>query len=788
MSQVNILNTPFEGKLDTPFTFPLDDFQKHAIKLMQNDDPKNILVTAHTGSGKSLVAEFAILHGKTKNKRTLYTSPIKTLSNQKFFEFTKKFPDITIGLITGDHKCNPDADCLIMTTEILSILLEKKSIKYDDFEINNIDFNDFFAIIFDEVHYINDVERGGVWEKCIMNVPKNINQIMLSATIDKPENFINWIHSCNRNPSYLLTNNKRVVPLHFNYSYWVNTKKLTKQLEKYENKLNTLTAFTNTETNHIDPYQLKTMNDLNHLFEDIKVNNIFIINELCKQLEVKQMTPAIFFIFSKKRCMDTAQSITMTFNDYNEGVEVNRAFDYYLSKLENKDGYKNSFQYNIIRDLAVKGIGVHHAGLIPVFKEIIEMLFSKNLIKILMATETFAVGLNMPTKTVIFTDVFKFDNNGKRRLHTHEFIQMSGRAGRRGIDKIGYVIIIPQLFSGDISSQDIQGLLFGSSQKITSKFNIDHDFVLNILENNIPDIITKIKENLNKSLLNTEIMKEIEYIEKDIHVITDKINKIIITNVEQYEEYQKLEDQLNNIIKPSQNQMKKIEQKMKDMKKVTSFITEFTLYQDLQKYKKEQQKLISERDNTLNYIESNIIKQMNILKQQKFISDDNTLTQKGQISRKIKEFDSIIMTNILVSDYLDMLFTSKKTYKILGLFTLLCDGKNDDDYEIIEEYHDVLKFIREQGDIMINRELLYPVLDWYDGKYSREIVEKYDIHEGDLVKSINKIIHLLDDVVQVFMLINKIEYIDSITEIKNKLVGDNTRNIITMESLYLKIV
>ena len=788
MSQVNILNTPFEGKLDTPFTFRLDDFQKHAIKLMQNDDPKNILVTAHTGSGKSLVAEFAILHGKTKNKRTLYTSPIKTLSNQKFFEFTKKFPDITIGLITGDHKCNPDADCLIMTTEILSILLEKKSIKYDDFEINNIDFNDFFAIIFDEVHYINDVERGGVWEKCIMNVPKNINQIMLSATIDKPENFINWIHSCNRNPSYLLTNNKRVVPLHFNYSYWVNTKKLTKQLEKYENKLNTLTAFTNTETNHIDPYQLKTMNDLNHLFEDIKVNNIFIINELCKQLEVKQMTPAIFFIFSKKRCMDTAQSITMTFNDYNEGVEVNRAFDYYLSKLENKDGYKNSFQYNIIRDLAVKGIGVHHAGLIPVFKEIIEMLFSKNLIKILMATETFAVGLNMPTKTVIFTDVFKFDNNGKRRLHTHEFIQMSGRAGRRGIDKIGYVIIIPQLFSGDISSQDIQGLLFGSSQKITSKFNIDHDFVLNILENNIPDIITKIKENLNKSLLNTEIMKEIEYIEKDIHVITDKINKIIITNVEQYEEYQKLEDQLNNIIKPSQNQMKKIEQKMKDMKKVTSFITEFTLYQDLQKYKKEQQKLISERDNTLNYIESNIIKQMNILKQQKFISDDNTLTQKGQISRKIKEFDSIIMTNILVSDYLDMLFTSKKTYKILGLFTLLCDGKNDDDYEIIEEYHDVLKFIREQGDIMINRELLYPVLDWYDGKYSREIVEKYDIHEGDLVKSINKIIHLLDDVVQVFMLINKIEYIDSITEIKNKLVGDNTRNIITMESLYLKIV
>ncbi len=788
MDKIHILNTPFEGELETPFTFPLDNFQKHAIRLLKDDEPKNILIAAHTGSGKTVIAEFTILHGKTKNKKIIYTSPIKTLSNQKFFEFTKKFPDISIGLITGDHKCNPDADCLIMTTEILSILLEKKSIKYDDFEINNIDFNDFFAVIFDEVHYINDVERGGVWEKCIMNVPKNINQIMLSATIDKPDKFISWIHTCNGNSSYLLTNNKRVVPLHFNYSYWVNSKKLSKQLEKYENKLNTLTAFTNTETNSIDPYQLKTMNDLNHLFEDIKVNNIFIINELCKQLEVKQMTPAIFFIFSKKKCMDIALSITTTFNDYNEGVEVNRAFDYYLSKLENKDGYKNSFQYNIIRDLAVKGIGVHHAGLIPVFKEIIEMLFAKNLIKILMATETFAVGLNMPTKTVIFTDVFKFDNNGKRRLHTHEFIQMSGRAGRRGIDKIGYVIIIPQLFSGDIGSQDIQELLFGSSQKITSKFNIDHEFILNILENNVPDIMIKIKENLNKSLLNTEIMKEIEYIEKDIGNITDKINKIHITNIEQYEDYQKLEDQLNSIIKPSQNQMKKIEQKMKDMKKITSFMTEFTSYQDLQKYKKEQHKLISERDNTLNYIETNIKNQINMLKHEGFITGENVLTQKGQISRKIKEFDALTTTNILVSEYVDMLFHNKKIHKILALFTLICDGKNNDDYEISEEYHDVLQFIRGQGDILINRELLYPVLDWYDGKYSRHIVETYDIHEGDLVKSINKIIHLLDDIVQVFMLINKIEHIDIITDIKKNLIGDNTRNIITMESLYLKIV
>jgi len=775
----------FEGDLESPFTFPLDNFQKHSIKLLQDDEPKNILVTAHTGSGKSLVAEFAILHGKSKNLRTIYTSPIKALSNQSFYNLTKKYPHIKIGLITGDHKCNPDANCLIMTTEILSILLEKKSIKYDDFEINNIDFNEFFAIIFDEVHYINDVERGGVWEKCIMNIPKSINQIMLSATIDKPENFISWIQTCNGNPSYLLTNTKRVVPLYFNYSYWVNNKKLSKPLEVHNSRLNTFVPFTNTEINHIEPCDLKNIMDLNKLFQDNKVNNIYIINEVCKQLEHKQMTPAIFFIFSKKKCMDIAQSITMTFNDYNEGIEVNRAFDYYLSKLENKDGYKNSYQYNIIRDLAVKGIAVHHAGLIPVFKEIIEMLFSKNLIKVLFATETFAVGLNMPTKTVIFTDIFKYDNKGKRRLQTHEFIQMSGRAGRRGIDKIGFVIIIPQLFSEDINSLDLQNLLYGGSQRITSKLNIDHDLVLNLIENNMLD---NIKENMNKSMLNSEIMKEIEFVKKNIVDISDKISKIKIVNTEQYEEYQKLEDQLTNYIKPSQNQVKKIEQKMKDMRKTEIFMKEYDKVLEIKKLSKEKEIVEGELLYVTNHIESNIKYQIDLLKQEGFIDVNNVLTTKGLVSRKIKELDTISTTNILMSEYLDNLFEQKKINKIIALFTLLCDGKNSDNYEILDEYYDILKFLREQGNLLLNRELLYPVLDWYHGKYSRDIVQEYDIHEGDLIKNINKIINLMDDVIQVFMLLNKIEYIDTITEIKNKLIGDHSRNIITMESLYLKIV
>jgi superfamily II RNA helicase len=778
--QINIISSSFEGELSHPFTFPLDNFQKHAIKLLQNDDSKNILVTAHTGSGKSLVAEYAILRSHEINKKIIYTSPIKTLSNQKFYEFTKKFPDIKIGLITGDHKCNPDADCLIMTTEILSILLEKRSLTYDDFQINDFDFDSIFAIVFDEVHYINDVERGGVWEKCIMNIPKNIHQIMLSATIDKPENFINWIHSCNKNPSYLLTNERRVVPLHFNYSYWVNNKKLSKELEVYQSKLNTFTPFTNTNKTHIEENHLKTIFDLNRLFKDTRVNNIYIMNEICKQLEVKSMTPALFFIFSKKKCMDLAKSITMTFNDYNEGVEVNRQFDYYLSKLDNKEGYKNSHQYNEIRDLAVNGIGVHHAGLIPVFKEILEMLFSKNLIKILFATETFAVGLNSPIKTVIFSDIYKYDTKGKRRLYTHEFIQMSGRAGRRGIDTIGYVILLPQLFSEETSGTELQNLIFGKSQKIISKFNINHNLILHMIDNKQFNMI---KENVCKSLLNAEINNEIQLVQNELVTLETKIKTYVFTNIDYYNEYQELEDKLNDIVKPSNNQIKKIEQKIKDMKKDTLFMRDFEKYKEYMNVKKEYSKVEKYKIEIDNYIEDNINNQIKILQNKGFIDNENELTNKGKIALKFSEVDSLSTTEILISDYFDSLFVDKKIYKIIAIFTLICDGKDNDYIEVNDSYHDVIKFLREY-EILLNRELLDPVLDWYDGKNSREIIAIYDIHEGDLIKCINKIIHILDEVCTVFLLLNKLECIEVITEIKKKL----DRDIIKMESLYLKII
>jgi antiviral helicase SKI2 len=295
-----------------------------------------------------------------------------------------------------------------MTTEILLIMLSKKKMSNLDF---NIDIEkEVYSVIFDEVHYINDPERGHVWEKSIMIMPNNVNMIMLSATIEKPEAFLYWVNEQNFNPTYLLSNEKRVVPLHFSYMLFstykfegLNSKHPNKFLENssaknYVNKLNFLME---TEKNDLKDTSIDKFLSFYNYFQNEKINKTWLINEICKFLEKNEMCPAIFFIFSKKACINIANSIQKSYITSDESISVEKDFNYYLSKLEHKNEYLNTPQYHSILNLAKKGIAVHHSGLIPVYKEIIEMLFSKQLIKVLFATETFSVGLNMPTKTVI---------------------------------------------------------------------------------------------------------------------------------------------------------------------------------------------------------------------------------------------------------------------------------------------------------------------------------------------------------------------------------------------------
>jgi superfamily II RNA helicase len=499
----------------------------------------NILITAHTGSGKSLVAEYGIYKTViTDKKKVIYTSPIKSLSNQKFYDFNEKFTQygISVGIITGDIKFAPQADCLIMTTEILlnqllKYLTRKNKVVSELRENSNtnpnnesdftslinptdVDFDNVGCIVFDEVHYINDTDRGNIWEQSIMYIPKHIQLIMLSATLSDPNKFSRWIENVQEKPTKLISTTHRVVPLHFNIYYSVQNgliKKMPKE-KKAIFRFNELIQISDTINKRFDDLTYQKIVKL-HEYLLTNMNARFyptsVINDMLRRFHSQSelnpeqnMFPLLFFVLNKRKCADYAQAVNVVFNSRKEQYEVEQFIDSKVREL-GLQYLETIEQYHMLKQLAIKGIGVHHSGLLPVLKEIIEILYEKKLIKVLFATETFAVGLNMPTKTVVFSDLSKYSTEeGHRLLHSHEFIQMAGRAGRRNIDTKGYIIFLPQLFKITLNTNEFTSMMLGSGQKIISKLKVDELLVLRVLRTNkkkhitIDDIIGQVQTSM----------------------------------------------------------------------------------------------------------------------------------------------------------------------------------------------------------------------------------------------------------------------------------------------------
>ncbi len=484
------------------FPYELDAFQKEGIYRIYKNE--NILITAHTGSGKTVLAIYAIAHTLKQNKKVLYTSPIKSLSNQKYAEFIEKFGNNgSIGIMTGDIKMNPDAQCIIMTTEILRNILYKPAS-----ESALININDVGIVIFDEVHYINDPDRGKVWEESIILLPKSINLVMLSATIDKPEQFASWIGDIKETPISLIPTSHRVVPLrhYFWRSYIVesNTKEKKDEL-KWE-----LVEIMD-EKGKFKNYDL-----IKHKYMQHDINKM--MDKLIEFLVEQNYIPALFFKFSRKKCETICKTVRKSLVSFEELAEIENIFNYYMKDY--KKTYEILPQYQDVYAQLKKGVVYHHSGLIPILKEIIEILYSKGLVKILFATETFAIGVNMPTKTVLFTDLEKYDNNGLRFLRTDEYLQMSGRAGRRGLDKFGSVIVLPCM---ELPSEYVmRNMMTGDSPILSSKFKLTYQFVLKILHSENFDM----NGFLSKTLIMNENDKRTILMYHDKSIIENKIKEL----------------------------------------------------------------------------------------------------------------------------------------------------------------------------------------------------------------------------------------------------------------------
>ncbi|CDO92159.1 unnamed protein product [Kluyveromyces dobzhanskii CBS 2104] len=467
--------------------FELDTFQKEAVFHLEQGD--SVFVAAHTSAGKTVVAEYAIAMSKRNMTKTIYTSPIKALSNQKFRDFREDFDDVDVGLITGDVQINAEADCLIMTTEILRSMLYRGADLIRDVEF----------VIFDEVHYVNDQMRGVVWEEVIIMLPQHVKFILLSATVPNTFEFANWVGRTKQKNIYVISTPKRPVPLEVNI--WAKKKLLPVINEKREflpqsfrehKELLTVSSSSGpsktSQKNGKPPGNQKTITKGSKGVgaKGSSASTFFRYDgaskstwyDLLKHLRANDLLPAVVFVFSKKRCEEYADSIEAAdLLSAKERSAIHIFIENSISRLRKDD--RELPQIVKIRSLLSRGIAVHHGGLLPIVKELIEILFAKGFVKLLFATETFAMGLNLPTRTVVFSEIQKHDGEKKRYLLPGEFTQMAGRAGRRGKDKTGTVIVMS--YSRPIDEASFKDVSLGVPTRLQSQFRLTYNMILNLL-------------------------------------------------------------------------------------------------------------------------------------------------------------------------------------------------------------------------------------------------------------------------------------------------------------------
>lgn len=523
--------------------FELDTFQKEAVYHLENGD--SVFVAAHTSAGKTVVAEYAIALAAKHMTKAIYTSPIKALSNQKFRDFRSIFDDV--GILTGDVQIRSEASCLIMTTEILRSMLYRGADLIRDVEF----------VIFDEVHYVNDLERGVVWEEVIIMLPEHVTLILLSATVPNTYEFASWVGRTKKKDIYVISTPKRPVPLE--HYLWAD-KKMFKIVDSNKQFIEKGWKDANDALSGRD--KIIAAEQKAKEKEDAAVaagrggrggrgqparggqqrgggnqrggpqqrgrgqpatrgqgniartgrgggrttaaqdRNIWV--HLVQHLKKEELLPCCIFVFSKKRCEENADALAnLDYCTASEKSAIHMILEKSLARLKPDD--RQLPQIRRIRELLSRGIAVHHGGLLPIVKECVEILFAKTLVKVLFATETFAMGLNLPTRTVVFSGFRKYDNKTFRDLLPGEYTQMAGRAGRRGLDTVGYVILVSPGADEAPPAGRLRQMMLGDPTKLRSQFRLTYNMILNLLRVEAVKIEEMIKrsfsENATQALL-----------------------------------------------------------------------------------------------------------------------------------------------------------------------------------------------------------------------------------------------------------------------------------------------
>ncbi|KAK9719626.1 ATP-dependent RNA helicase mtr4 [Basidiobolus ranarum] len=504
------------------YPFKLDPFQLLATHCIERSE--SVLVSAHTSAGKTVVAEYAIAQSLREKQRVIYTSPIKALSNQKYRELLQEFGDV--GLMTGDVTINPSASCLVMTTEILRSMLYRGS------EV----MREVAWVIFDEVHYMRDKARGVVWEETIIMLPHKVHYVFLSATIPNAMEFAEWICKIHEQPCHIVYTDFRPTPLqHYLFPsgsegiHLVVDEKSVFREENFQKAIGALGDSAPEEPGGSGKGSKKKS-------RKPTTKGPSDIYKIVKMIMTKNYHPVIVFSFSKRECESLAlQMSKLDFNDESENEMVATVFTNAINGLSDDD--KQLPQIEHLLPLLRRGIGIHHSGLLPILKEVIEILFQEGLLKVLFATETFSIGLNMPAKTVVFTNVRKFDGKDFRWVSSGEYIQMSGRAGRRGLDDRGIVIM---MVDEKMEPAVAKNMVKGEADALNSAFHLTYNMILNLMrvDGMSPEFM------LDQCFFQFQNNANVPKLEAELQVVEEERRSIVVENEKLVEQYFNLKQEI----------------------------------------------------------------------------------------------------------------------------------------------------------------------------------------------------------------------------------------------------
>ena len=802
------------------YPYELSIFQKHAIEGIIEGN--HVLITAHTGSGKTLAGEFAIEHFVAKGKKVIYTGPTKSLINQKFYDFTKKYQHISFGILTGDVKSNPEADVLLVTAEILlNKLYQNKNISTTSFDMD-ID-NELACVIMDEVHFINDSGRGLVWETTIMRLPQHVQMVMLSATIDKPECFAQWcenIHSIPRQV-YLTNTTHRVVPL-THYSFITATQGIFKSIKdkvvhEEIRKIIDKPLVIQDSIGGFNDIKYRNVTKILKLFEDndVRIKRQHVLNKITEHLVENELLPALCFVLSRKQLEICAHEVTTNLLEFDSKVPhiIDRECDQIIRKLPNYKEYLHLPEYLDMVSLLRKGIAIHHSGVTPILKEMVELLYSKGYIKLLFATETFSVGVNMPTKSVIFTDVNKFDGMVARTLYAHEYVQMSGRAGRRGLDKIGYCFHLNNLFR-DTSAIAYKTMMNGKPQTLTSKFKISYNLLLNLIDNGDNNLVDFAK----KSMITGDLQGKMRQVLIEIEACSKEYDRLKLC-VDNLKTPQNVVERFSELILNKDSYANK---KRKDMEKELQKIKDEyqSVEQDQITYNKynlkqtELNELHVRKELIDNYINNDVNKVLNLLEDDGFIEYSNeeeteskiVITLKGKMASQLREVQCLVFAGLLEDKSIDNL-SAKQLVSLFSCFTNISVDESvqdftpyTDDIQVKDVICNVAKMyndyednetnmgVKTGADYYIQYDLLNYVVEWCDAECVEDcrsllhrLGEEKGIFLGEFVKALLKINNISCEMEKIAEMTGNIAFLSKLREIPNLTL----KYVVTNQSLYV---